>query len=96
LSTFQEQLDALRHLVKAREKAAGAGQEISEGLLLIYQAMADRLRDLEESLEDLSAYVETIDEDLTRLEGHLYNMEDEAEEEEPAYLDGHNHFRPES
>ncbi len=80
------------------EKVASLGKVLQEAGLekdrTVWSAMLDlgrelarNLADLEEAHEDLNRYVETIDEDLTRLEGQIYGSDEETDEEETPLLE---------
>ena len=80
---INERLTALR----GRLEDAGPAKDAFGGLLNLCQDLADHLSDLEEAQEDLALYMETIDEDLTRLEGQLFGGEEDDEDEEAPLLD---------
>ena len=83
MSSMNERLTALR----GRLEDAGSVGEAWGGLLDLCQELADHLSDLEEAQEDLGLYLETIDEDLSRLEGQLFGGDDDEEDEEAPLLD---------
>jgi len=80
MPSLPERISSLRRLAPAGTDGNG---EFWEGFFDFCQEAVDKMADLEESQEDLSMYLETIDEDLSRLEGQLYGAEEEEEDEEP-------------
>lgn len=89
MKRVKEKLERLRASLAALPAAPDGGEKAAwDSLLDLAQALADALADLEEAQEDADLYIETIDEDLTRLEMQLYGADDEEEDNEPPpYLD---------
>ncbi len=84
----ENELQLLQNLLSARGFADDSPDKaLWQGLFAFCQAAMDNLAELEEAQDDLSVYIEAIDEDLSALEGRLYGMDEESEDEDPAYLD---------
>ncbi len=83
MPSINERLTALR----GRLEDAGPAKDALGCLLDLCQELADHLSDLEEAQEDLALYLETIDEDLTRLEGQLFGGGEDEEDDEAPLLD---------
>jgi len=79
-----ERVSALRGSLQSASRG-GEWQELCRGLVDLCAEIAAKIDDLEETQEEIDLYLETIDEDLARLERSLYGTEDdESEEQQPA------------
>lgn len=81
----QEMVASLRSMLQSAD--LDKDRAVWHALLDLCQEMATGLSDLQEAQDDLNVYVETIDEDLTRLEENLYGTGKEEDGDETPYLE---------
>ena len=86
MASIQARVLALRSLLEADDIPQREKEKKVWGVVLeLYQELAGNLADLVEVQEDLGFYIQMIDEDLTRMEGHFYGLDDGDEEEEAPF-----------
>lgn len=83
IADLQEKIDTLQRLVGEGIRPRGGPESGAwDALLDLCQELAGGLADLADAQNDLSLYVETLDEDLSRLEGQIFGCPEEDDEDE--------------
>ena len=83
MSTIAEELAYLKGLAEGLFHGASddATVTVVRRLISLSEIMAAKLQENESGIETLKAYIETVDEDLDRLERSAYGMTEEASRE---------------
>ncbi|MGE5598824.1 MAG: CD1247 N-terminal domain-containing protein [Bacteroidota bacterium] len=88
MNAAEEKLEALELLVREQILPPDGPDRLAwEALLDLCRELAGGLTDLAEAHDDLSLYVETLDEDLVKLEEQIFGSMEEEDGDETSVLD---------